>query len=242
MDELQDTAGSIGVVMKNNAAMSSRVEVTTLSDEELVRAVVANDKDSRLVDELWNRTSCAIAKAAKVASRKEELGLAEDDALSEAYVAAWKALPLYDASKGASLKTYLGTKIRYHFLELGRKGAIHRGRFVSYDEEYEEDEVGRPSCGASYGEVCKVVSKKYGYENRDRELSDAYSQVRALVTAPRHRDCLDLLMEAYSLGEKKPVQYVADGLGCSRQQVYNIFRQVRSQIPGYLCSEVMDLL
>ena len=228
--------------MRNNAAMSSYVEVTTLSDEELVRDIVANDKDSRLVDELWHRTNAAIAKAAKVASRKEELGLAVDDALSEAYVAAWKALPLYDASKGASLKTYLGTKIRYHFLELGRKGAIHGARTEPYGEEYEEDEVGRPCCGASYGEVCKVVSNKYGYEYRDRELADAYLQVRSLVTVPRHRDCLDLLMNAYSLGEKMPVQYVADGLGCSRQQVYNILKQVRSQVPDDLSAEVMHLL
>lgn len=48
------------------------------------------------------------------------------------------------------------------------------------------------------------------------------------VTALRHWECLDLLMEAYSLGKKMPVLYVADGLGCSCQQVYNIFRQVRS--------------
>lgn len=227
--------------MNNNAAISSHVEVTTLSDEELVRGIVANE-DPRLVDELWRRTGSAIAKAAKVAARKDELGLAGDDALSEAYVAAWKALPLYDASKGASLKTYLGTKIRYHFLELGRKCAIHAGRTVPYGEEYEEDDDGKPCCGTSYGDICRVVSKKYGHECRERELADAYSQVRSLVTVEKHRDCLDLLMEAYSLGEKKPVQYVADGLGCSRQQVYNILKQVKSQVPGFLAAEVMNIL
>ena len=229
--------------MNNNAAISSHVEVTTLSDEALVRGIVTNARDyPRLVDELWRRTSGAIAGAAKVAARKDELGLAGDDALSEAYVAAWKALPLYDASKGASLKTYLGTKIRYHFLELGRKCAIHAGRFVPYGEEYEEDEDGKPCCGASYGEVCEVVSNKYGREYRNREAADACSKVRAKVTVEKHRKCLDLLMEAYSLGEKKPVQYVADGLGCSRQQVYNILKQVKSRVPGSLAAEVMDML
>ncbi|SHM73245.1 RNA polymerase sigma factor, sigma-70 family [Fibrobacter sp. UWB7] len=228
--------------MVNNAAMFSRVEVTTLSDEELVRGIVTNVKDSRLVDELWNRTNTAIAKAAKVASRKEELGLAMDDALSEAYVAAWKALPLYDASKGASLKTYLRTKIGYHFLEMGRKGAIQKVRTKPYGEECEEDDDGRPCYGASYGDVCKVVSKKYDHKYRERELVDAYSQVRSLVTVAKHRECLDLLMEAYSLGERKPVQYVADGLGCSRQQVYNILRQVKSQVPGSLAAEVKNIL
>jgi hypothetical protein len=49
-------------------------------------------------------------------------------------------------------------------------------------------------------------------------------------------------MEAYSMGETKPVQYVADGLKCSRQQVYNILKQVRSQMPGSLAAEVMSLL
>ncbi len=241
-DELLNTTGSIGVVMKNNAAISSHVEVTTLSDEALVRGIVANAKDSRLVDELWRRTNTAIAKAAKVAVRKVELGLAEDDALSEAYIAAWKAVPLYDASKGASLATYIGTRIKYHFLELSRKAAIHAGRTVSYDEEYEEDEYGKPRYGTNYSAVCKVASKKYGDEYREREVADAYSQIRSLVTVPRHRDCLDLLMEAYSLGEKKPTQYVADELGCSRQQVYNILKQVKSQVPGYLSAEVMGLL
>lgn len=228
--------------MKNNAAISSHVDVTTLSDEALVRGIVANAKDSRLVDELWRRTNTAIAKAVKVAARRVELGLAEDDALSEAYVAAWKAVPLYDASKGASLTTYIGTRIRYHFLDLCRKSAIHAGRTVPYGEEYEEDEDGGSCYGASYGEVYKVVSKRYGNEYREREVADVYSQMRSLVTVPRHRDCLDLLMEAYSLGEKKPVQYAADGLGCSRQQVYNILKQVRSQVPGYLFAEVKDLL
>lgn len=228
--------------MKNNAANPSHVDVTTLSDEILVRGIVADNKDSRLVDELWRRTNTTLAKAAKVASRKEELDLAMDDALSEAYVAAWKALPLYDANKGASLKTYLGTKVGYHFLELGRKGKIYRERTAPYGEGYEEDEDGKPCCGASYGDVCKVVSKKYDQVYRERDVADAYSKVRSLVTVPRHRDCLDLLMEAYSMGETKPVQYVADGLKCSRQQVYNILKQVKSQMPGSLAAEVMSLL
>ena len=199
--------------MVNNAAMFSRVEVTTLSDEELVRGIVTNVKDSRLVDELWNRTNTAIAAAAKVA-----------------------------ASKGASIKTYLRTKIGYHFLEMVRKGAIQKVRTKPYGEECEEDDDGRPCYGASYGDVCKVVSKKYDHKYRERELVDAYSQVRSLVTVAKHRECLDLLMEAYSLGERKPVQYVADGLGCSRQQVYNILRQVKSQVPGSLAAEVKNIL
>jgi hypothetical protein len=228
--------------MMNNGAEVRHVEVTTLSDEALVRGIVANAKDSRLVDELWRRTNTVIAKAAKVAVRKAELDLAEDDALSEAYVVAWKALPLYDANKGASLATYIGTKIKYHFLELKRKSAIYTGRTDVYDEVYEEDDEGNSRYGTSYNAVCKFVSKKYGDEYRNREVADAYSQVRALVTESRHHECLDLLMEAYSLGEKKPVQYVADGLGCSRQQVYNILKQVRNQVPGYLSAEVMKHL
>ena len=228
--------------MMNNGVIPSHVDVTALSDEALVRGLMANEKDTRLIDELWHRTNTAIAAAVKVAVRKAKFGLAKDDALSEAYVVAWKALPLYDANKGASLATYIGTRIKYHFLELMRKGAICAERTEPYGEGYDEDDDGKVRCGASYKDVCKVVVKKYDQEYRDRDAVDAYSKVRAMVTVPRHRDCLDLLMEAYSMGEKKPVQYVADGLGCSRQQVYNILKQVKSQVPGSLAAEVRNIL
>jgi DNA invertase Pin-like site-specific DNA recombinase len=49
-------------------------------------------------------------------------------------------------------------------------------------------------------------------------------------------------MEAYSLGEKMPVRYAAERLGCSRQQVYNILNQVEGQLPRNLAKEVRNFL
>ena len=112
----------------------STVDMTTLSDGELVRGIVADKTDARLVDEFWRRITAVLAKAAKFASSKAEYGLTEPAALSEAYDAAWNVLHLYDAGKGASLKTFLGIKIRYHFKDLRCQDAIRARRTVSYDE------------------------------------------------------------------------------------------------------------
>lgn len=228
--------------MCESKATRSTFNATTLSDEDLVRDIVANGKNSRLVDELWCRIHPTLTNLARAVARKAEYGLTEEDALNEAYVAAWKVLPLYDASKGASLKTFLGIKIRYHFKTLMRDNLIYAGRTVPYDEEYEENENDKPRCGASYGGVCKVVSEKSDQEYLNRETASAYSKVRSLVTVPRHQECLDLLKEAFVLGEKNAVPYVAERLGCTRQQVYNILNRVQAQIPDKLAKEVKDLL
>ena len=221
----------------------STVDMTTLPDEELVRGIVASEKanetDARLVDELWRRVSPMLAKQAKFAFFKMEYCFSkEEDALSEAYVAAWDALRLYDASKGASLKTFLGTKVKYHFKDLWRQKADYEAHNESYKEECKWDEDDNPVAGSNYGDICKVTSGKYGLERREHELADACSKVRSMVTAPRYQDCLDLLMEAYSLGEKNAVPYVAKRLGCSRQQVYNILKQVEGKLPRDLAKEI----
>jgi len=230
-----------GVDMRNQTAHLS-VNVAVLSDEELVRGLTANDKDTYLVDELWRRTNTAIAKAAKNACSKVDIDLAMDDALSEAYVAAWKALPRFDANKGASLKTYLGNKVKYHILQLNRQGKIHAGRHVSYREEYEEYDDGASCYGAEYDELYRATSERCHSEKREVEVAQAIEQVLALVTEPRHRECLKYLWQAYVKGEPKPVQYAAAWLRCSRQQVYNILKQIRASVPANLAKKVKEIL
>lgn len=226
--------------MRNQTAHLS-VNVAALSDEELVRGLTANDKDTYLVDELWRRTNTAIAKAVKNACSKEGIDLAMDDTLSEAYVAAWKALPRFDADKGASLRTYLGNKVKYHILDLSRQGRIHAGRHVSYYEVYEENE-GTPCYGASHGELYRATSERCHSERRNVEVARAIEQVLALVTEPRHRECLKYLWQAYIKDEPKPVQYAAAWLRCSRQQVYNILKQIRAAMPKGLAEQVKEIL
>ena len=119
---------------ESNESRSS-FDASTLSDGELARGVVANGKDPRLVDELWRRLNPMLARVAKVASRKAEYGLTESEALSEAYATAWDVLRLYDASKGASLKTFLGIKIRYHFKDLWRQNLDYEAHTGRYEEE-----------------------------------------------------------------------------------------------------------
>ena len=206
----------------------STIDIAALSDGELARIIVANEianeMDSRLVDELWRRLDSTLVKAAKAAAHKVEYGLTEEDALSEAYVAVRKVLPLYDASKGASLKTFLGIKLKYHFVDLWRQN-------VDYEAHHE-----------SYEEVCKWDEDDNPVGGSNRDAADACAKVLSKVTVVKHRDCLDLLKQAYKLGEKMPVQCVAEKLGCSRQQVYNILKQVADQLPGDLAKEARDFL
>jgi RNA polymerase sigma factor (sigma-70 family) len=224
------------------SSLPSSVNVASLSDEDLARGIVANEKDTRLVDELWCRTNSAICKAAKYACSKVETDFAMDDALSEAYVAAWKALPLYNARKGASLKTYLGNKVKYHILELDRQDKIRTGRNVPYGEECEEDDDGTPRYGAGHDELYQAVSERQGLKNREAELAKIFEQVSSLVTKPKHRACLGFLRLAYMRGEESPVQYAASRLGCSRQQVYNILKRVRASVPDDLAEKVLEIL
>jgi RNA polymerase sigma factor (sigma-70 family) len=219
----------------------STFDASTLSDKELVHDIVANGKNSRLVDELWRRIHPVLANVAKNISFKKDYDLTEDDALNEAYVAAWDILPLYDGSKGASLNTYLRTKLRFHFKDLKKDNSAYEERNEPYDEKYVEEEDGKPSCGANYGKICKVVSERYDQKYREIDVADAYLKVRSLVTVPRQQKCLDLLKEAFVLGEKNAVPYVAERLGCSRQQVYNILNRVQAQIPDKLAKEVRGL-
>ena len=228
--------------MRNQTARLSSVNVAVLSDEDLVRGLTANDKDTYLVDELWRRTNTAIAKAAKNACGKVEIDLAMDDALSEAYVAAWNALPLYDANMGASLRTYIGNKVKYHILELNRQGKIHAGRHVSYREEYEEYDDGTSCYGAEYDELCLVISERQHLKDREAELAEAFKQVSSLVADAKGRACLGYLWQAYTRGEKSPVQYAASWLKCSRQQVYNILKRIRASVPDDLAKKVMEIL
>jgi hypothetical protein len=224
----------------------STIDIATLSDGELARVIVANEianeTDSRLVDELWRRLDSTLAKAAKAAAHKVEYDLTEEDALSEAYVAAWKVLPLYDASKGASLKTFLGIKLKYHFVDLWRQNVDYVAHHESYAEVCKWDDDDNPVGDSNYGDICRVVSKTYDREYHNRDAVDACSKVQLKVSVAKHRDCLDLLKEAYKLGEKNAVPYVAEKLGCSRQQVYNILKQVADQLPGDLAEEVRDFL
>lgn len=225
-----------------NLGKASSIDTATLSDESLVRGINAN-KDQRLVDEFFLRYGKDIERAARTACYRvgNHSVMDEDDALSEAYLAAMDALRLYDF-KSSSLKTFIANKIRYHFLDLDRRDAIHTGRetpLSSYESlEGDEDDT---YSGTEYVEA-KVDKESFLAYQRHNEISSAYARLRSTVSVKRHLECLDALQEAYDSDVCKPMDYVAAKLGRSRQQVYNILKQIKKGIPKDLAKELYDNL
>ena len=225
-----------------NFGKASSIDTATLSDEDLVRGINAS-KDQSLVDEFYKRYRKVIGRAARIACYRvgNHSVMNEDDALSEAYLAVMDALRLYDF-KSSSLKTFIANKIRYHFLDLDRRDAIHTGRetpLSSYETlEGDEDDT---YSGTEYVEA-EVDKERFLANQRQNEISDAYARLRSTVSVKRHQECLNALQEAYNRDVCKPMDYVAAKLGCSRQQVYNILKQIRKNIPGNLAEELYDSL
>lgn len=222
-----------------NYVLSSSVDVAALSDDELVRGIRSTN-DSRLVDEFWCRVNPVIAKAVKHACSRGCYGLAmDDDALSEGHLVAWNAIDLFDASKGASLKTYVWSKVLFRFKDLARQKTIRVGReplLSSYEKLSDDGET----YSTDYVEAdCDM--ERYVDEERDREMGSAYSRVYS-ATSDRDRKYLDALMEAFAADERKPVEYAAAKLHCSRQQVYNVLKRIKNSLPRDLVAEVVDCL
>ena len=163
----------------------------------------------------------------------------DDDALSEGCLAAWNAIDLFDASKGASLKSYVWSKVLFRFKDLNRQKTIHVGRetpLSSYERLSDDGET----YSTDYVEAdCDIG--RYVDEERDREMGSAYSRVYS-ATSDRDRMCLDALMEAFAAGERKPVEYAAERLNCSRQQVYNVLKRIKKSLPEDLMAEIADCL
>ncbi len=225
-----------------NFGKASSIDTATLSDESLVRGINAN-KDQRLVDEFYLRYGKVIERAAKKAcyGAGNCSVMDEDEALSEAYLAAMDALRLYDF-ESSSLKTFIVNKIRYHFMDLGRRDAIHTGRetpLSSYESlEGDDDDT---YFGTDYVEA--AVDKEHFLANqRHNEIGSACAQLRSMVSVKRHQECLGALQEAYDSDVCKPKDYVATKLGCSRQQVYNILKQIGKNLPENVAEELYDSL
>lgn len=225
-----------------NFGKASSIDTATLSDEDLVRGINAS-KDQSLVDEFYKRYRKVIERAARIACYRANRGSEMDEgvALSEAYLAVMDALRLYDF-KSSSLKTFIAKKIRYHFLDLDRRDAIHTGRETPLSSfEAIEGDDGDTYYGTEYVEA-KVDKERFLADQRRKELGDACARLRSTVSVRRHQECLDAFQEAFERKVRKPKDYVAIKLGCSRQQVYNILKQIRKNIPEDLAEELHDIL
>lgn len=235
----------IGYLMRNYISSLPSVDVTTLSDEDLVRGINASC-DQRMVDEFFRRYRKVIAKAVDYASGNSVYGLAMDedaksDALSEAYIATMNALRLYDF-KSSSLKTFITNKVLYRFKDLKRSGEIHvsRERPLSYyaGEDVEDDSY----CGSTDYVEYSAAQERYNADRYNDEIGDACSRLFESVNDSRQRECLRMLLAAFYEGVKKPVEHVAEQIGRSRQWVYNVIKQVRENTPVNIASEICECL
>lgn len=235
-------SGQIGYVMRNYFTSLSSVDTTILSDEDLVRGINASN-DPKLKEEFFRRYEKVIAKAVNYACSKTKYGLSFDEdamseAKSEACLAVERSLRLYDF-KSASLKTYITNKIMFHFMDLKRNAKTHtdREKPLSSYEQYGDCDDDSYSSGTDYIEY-SVARDCFEADEHNKEMRNACSRLFAEVGNKRHQECLCAYYEALSNDVEKPVEYVAEKIGCSRQQVYNILKQVRKALPVNLAAEI----
>ena len=227
--------------MRNYFTSLSSVDTTILSDEDLVRGINASN-DPELKEEFFRRYEKVITKTVLYACGKTKYGFSFDEesvseAKSEACFAVGRALRLYDF-KSSSLKTFITNKILFHFMDLKRKAKVHTDRekpLSGYEQygDFDDDSY----SGTDYIEDA-VDRERFEDEQHDNEMRDACSRLFAEVVNKRHQECLCAYLEAFSKGVEKPVEYVAAKIGCSRQQVYNILKQVRNALPVNLAAEI----
>lgn len=228
--------------MRNYFTSLSSVDTNLLSDEDLVRGINASN-DSALKEEFFRRYEKVIAKTVDYACGKTKYGFSFDEesvseAKSEACFAVDRALRLYDF-KSSSLKTFVTNKILFHFMDLKRKAKLHtdREKPLSDYEQYGDCDDDSYSSGTDYIEY-SVARDCFEDEQHDKDMRDACSRLFAEVVNKRHQECLCAYLEAFSKGIEKPVEYVAEKISCSRQQVYNILKQVRKALPVNLAAEI----
>lgn len=227
--------------MRNYFTSPSSVDTNLLSDEDLVRGINASN-DSMLKEEFFRRYEKVITKTVNYACGKTKYGVSFDEesvseAKSEACFAVERALRLYDF-KSSSLKTFVTNKILFHLMDLKRKAKVHTDRekpLSDYEQygDFDDDSY----SGTDYIEEA-VDRERFEDEQHDKEMRDACSRLFAEVVNKRHQECLCAYLEALSNDVEKPVEYVAEKIGCSRQQVYNILKQVRKALPVNLAAEI----
>lgn len=204
--------------------------VKSLNDLQLT-VVINNTGSEEARNEFHRRYDKTILKVARGAcySINYDAGLSYDelqsDVVSEAFLAADYAVRLYNGA--SSLKSYLTDKIKKHLLDLKRKNSIHSSREyldTPCDEDDEEYEC-------SWGEYAEA-NERFKRDQSNVEALDQYAALLKLTTNARHKACLQHLLVAYQEDVKKPFEYVAHKLGCSRQQVYNILDSIRKNVAG----------
>jgi RNA polymerase sigma-70 factor (ECF subfamily) len=99
--------------------MIERNRLTGLSDNELVRRVVA--RDLRAFDELYDRHH---AQAYSLAMYMTGRRGAAEEVTQDAFLALWRTSSRYDPARG-SLKTWLLSVVRHRAIDLIRSGACH---------------------------------------------------------------------------------------------------------------------
>lgn len=204
---------------------------------------------TQTVAEVLQQYSTVIAKAASrnVAKVPYDLALGwqelQADALCEANVAVVNGFHLYNPAL-SSLETFINTKVYWHFKELQRQNAHHSEMEVArstLEKRCVDETTGEGGYSSDYLDYDEAEDEWECLE-RQRELESAVKAMMRFAQPGRQTLCLQRYLVALKEKESQPVPYVAKALGCSRQQVYNILKDVVAQLPSDLADEIRDLL
>lgn len=233
--------------INSRSARSTVNAIANLSDYELCKALRVSH-NTELMDEFMDRFGDYIQKSAVALCHKIPFDLnldfksLEGEALSEAYIAADEAIRKFDGVS-ATLKTYIGFKIKTRFLDLKRKNTIHATREVAPDSfaSSEKDSSGNRVCEYDFVDA-EVAESKYQTEQFQKDMVKAAELVKKFAGNDRRKQCVTALLEAYEKGVRSPIEYVAIKLDCTKVNVYNLLKQVKHVMPAELRTEIGNIL
>lgn len=233
---------------KNSEFYSTRSVVdaiASLSDFDLCKMIRVSHARN-LMNEFVSRFGDYIQKSAVALCHKIpfdrdlDFRTLEREAVSEAYIAADEAILKFDGVS-ASMRTYLGFKIKTRFLDLQRRNAIHAVREVRLEGYATSDDPSSTLCEFDILDA-KRAESEWKTEQLRKDLMEAARLVRKFAGNDRRKQCVTALLEAFGKGAKSPIEYVAVKLDCSRQYVRNLLNQVKRVLPAGLAAEIGALL
>lgn len=224
--------------------MNNKKEMMEM-DQDLVRKYQQGDKDAGAL--FINSHYAEIVKYARYHAHKTgyDFNLGNDmynDCISEAVLAAYKAMDCYDFNS-ASVMTYINNKIMFEFLTLKRNNSKYGERFtamscVSSLETSEGNTI----------DISEILENTVDSENFEEVQlsSEMVSMVSGLLSqldreSVEHK-VLDQYYKALVNGHPHPVASVCQETGYTKQGVYNIIKRVARGLPTQMVDEIRDVL
>jgi Flp pilus assembly CpaF family ATPase len=115
---------------KNKNKAKTQVETLQLNQTEEQKTKLSFQIEAIFQDLLSDHIRVVLIKYGPILN--DRLGMNQDDLINEIRVQIWKGLLVYDASKGASMKTYLKKLIANRVSVLLKKAFCKKNRLVDY--------------------------------------------------------------------------------------------------------------